>query len=369
MPVQKKVLHLVSADCGWAAASGIAALAAALREKGWSSAVTAPEHSLLDEFADAAGVETEHFALAKSMNPLAWMELAGVVKKHDPCLVHVHDPEAASMASRSGWFSSSVGLVVSRRELDTPISSAEYGGAVKAVICSSEAVEEAFKKTGKAEGKTRVVYGGVNLASAARAVEDRQDIRIQYRDAFCPGKEKPLFLVNMTPLRAGGGHADLLEAFPEILTVLPQTHLIIMAEGPEQAELERQIRITALENDVVIMPPDKAYLRLLAAADVYVDVSSDDCDGFLLQSALAAGRAVAASDSGCHDELVETGKTGVLVPEAGAAAIKEAVLDLLENRTRREHLGRMGQAHAAKAFDIQAQAGKVAEIYQEAAGA
>lgn len=363
----RKVLHLVSSDCEWEAAAHIASLAAALRDQGWQSAVTAPEHSLLDEFAEAAGVEAARFSLSKSMNPLSWMDLAGLVKNPDFSLVHVHDADAAAMTSRSGWFGSPKGVVVSRRELDTAVSGAEYGGGVRAIICSSAGIEEAFKKQGAPEAKIRRIYDGVNLAAAARAAEERTDIRIQYRDAYCPAKEKPLFLVLIAPLDAPDGQAELLEALPEILAVLPQTHLFIMGEGGGQPELERQIRIMALENDITILAPDRAYGRLQAAADIYLSLRSDDYSGFMVQSAMAAGRATLLSRDGCHPELVEDGKNGVLVPGDGESALKEALLDLLQNRSRREHLGRMAQAHAAKHFDIIAQAALVAEVYNAAA--
>lgn len=363
MDMTKKVLHLVSADCEWEAAAHIIALAAALRDQGWQSVVTAPDHSRLDEFAEAAGVEAMRYALTKTINPLGWKELSDLVKDDEIAVLHIHDTDAAQMVSRANWFSSRKGMVVARRELQTSIASAEYGSSVEAILCPSKLVEEAYKKLGKPGEKTVLLYDGVNLSVSARAAEDRQDIKASYRDSYCPDKEKPLFLVYIAPLEKSSNHQALLEALPEVLAVLPQTHLFLMGEGSERPELERQIRIMALENDIEILDPDRAYARLQAAADIYLSLRNDDVSGFMPQSAMAAGRATALLSEGCYPELVEHEKNGILIPEANPVAIKEAVLGLLENRSHREHIGRMGQAYANKHFSILEHAATVAEIY------
>lgn len=365
MPDLTKVLHLVSADCEWEPAFRIAGLAAALREHGLHSAVTAPEHSRLWEFAEAAGVEIVPHAVENSANPLRWRELSKLIKEFEPGVVHVHDTEAARLLSRAGMFGSPAAVVTTRYDLRTQPVSAEYGKGVKAVICPSQALADVFVKSAGSGDAVKVVFDGVNLAAADRSLEERDELRIKYRDAYCPQKEKPLFLVNISPLEADSHHADVLEAFSEVVAALPQSHLFIMGEGGTREELERQIRIMALEKDVSILEPDKAFNRLLAVADLYVAASGNDVSGFMLQAAMASGRAAAVAKAGCYEELAENGKTGVFAAGSDAEALKNAMMELLQNRTRREHLGRMAKARAVKMFNIATQAGIIADIYRE----
>ncbi len=365
MTASRKVVHLVSVYCPWEAMLRTATLAAALRDKGWASAITAPEHSRLAEVAEAAGVEVIPYALAGSINPMSWLELSKQLKSVSADLVHTHDPEAAKQLNRSRWLSSVKGVVTSRYELDSSIQSAEYAGVVSAVVCPSEKVKQAFAGLSGAVEKLKVVLDGANMAVVKLAVEDRLESRRQYRDAYCIDKEKPLVLVNMAPLEASSHQSRILEVFNDAVAALPQCHLFIMGEGSLKDELERQIRIMALENHVTLLEPDKAYVRLIAAADLFVSASDNDVSGFMVQCAMAAGRAVAAVNAGCYSELVDDGKNGVLVDPGQEGALRDAVLELLENRTRREHLGRIAQSYAAKHFDILAKAQEVADIYEQ----
>ncbi len=364
MPEMSKVLHLIAADCEWENAMRVATLAAALREHGFQSAVTAPEHSRLWEFAEAAGVEVVPYALENSINPLRWRDLAKMLESRHPALVHAHDPEAASLLHRAGRFGAPAAAATTRCDARTQPGSAEYAEGVGAVVCPSLVVADAFSRILPADGRIRVVHAGVNLATADRSTEERDDLRARFRNTYCPHKEKPLFLVNLAPIEEESRQSEILEALAECVAALPQTHLFIMGEGEREEELRSLLRIMALEKDVSILEPDRAYPQLLAAADLYVSASLNEATGFMVQSAMAAGRAAALSGSGCHPELAENGKNAALADPKEEGSLKRAILDLLENRGRREHLGRQAKAAAGRLFDATKQAGTVAEIYR-----
>ncbi len=368
MPDTMKILHLVSADCEWEAAISIATLAAALREHGVSSAVTAPDHSRLWEFAESAGVAVVPHPLENSINPLRWRELAKLVKEQAPDVVHLHDPGAAGLRARAARFGASFPAVDSHHDARKPPAASEYDSGVGAVICPSLMLADTFAKLKAPEGKVRVIYEGVSLSGADNAVEDRDALRVKFRDAYCPAKDKPLFLVNIAPLEADSRQGEILEAMAEVAAALPQAHLFIMGEGTRGEELSRQIRIMALEREVTVLEPERAFQRLLAAADLYVSASENDGAGFMVQSAMASGRAVALRRAGCYPELVENGKTGVLAETGQEQSLKAAILELLENRTGREQLGRQARAAAGKMFDAAKQAGLVAEVYRGLVG-
>lgn len=365
MPDPTRILHMVPTKCDWESAQRIASLAAALREHGLTTAVTAPDNSRLWEFAEASGVEVLGCSLENTLNPLRWLEVSRFIKQYDPGLIHIHSAEAARLLSRSRMFSSGIPCVTTRYDLRSQPTPAEFGPDIGAVICPSRAVADAFGAAKAADGKIHVIPDGIAMPMADRAVEERDRLRLHYRDAYCPDKEKPLFIVNIAPLEKESGQADILEAMSEIVAVLPQCHLFIMGEGPEMEELRRQIRITALEKDVDILEPDKAFFRLLAAADLAVSATRDDVSGLMIQAAMASGRATALWPAGCYDELVESGKDGLVATEASAQSLKTAMLDLLENRGRREQVGRLAHAKAAKTFDMTNLAGRITEIYGE----
>ncbi len=362
MSDRKKILHIASHDHNWELFARIAALAAALREYGFTSTILAPEHSHGWDLAEASGVETTPFLLEKSLNPLRWKALADSVNASGAGIVHVHDPAAAAMLGYAGWFLKDVKIVTTRYGLDGAPASGESGRGVAAVICPSAAVADLFgAKNSASAGKVQIAYAGVNIAAADRAVEDRDSIRTGFHDNYCPDKEKPLFIVNIASMDANGGQLELLEVWQEVMAARNQCHLFLMGEGEVRGEIERQRKIMALEKDVTILEPDRAYLRLLAAADLFVDLSKRDGAGFMAEAALAAGRGVLLRKSGCYPELIEEGKSGILLGDEGN--LLETLLEAIKNRSQREQLGKAGRERARKLFDMNVVAGKIAGVY------
>ena len=148
---------------------------------------------------------------------------------------------------------------------------------------------------------------------------------------------------------------------------MPQAPLLIMGEGGFAAELSREIKIMALERDVSLLKPETpACYRLLAAADLYVSADRNDETGFMARTALAAGRAAALASSGCYPELSDGGKYALLA-DPGEKGMVKAILELLENRTRRERLGRQAGEWAARRMGISTEAGRLAALFAETA--
>ncbi len=363
MPDPKRVIHLISSAGNWEPFTRVANLAAALRAGGYASVVAAPDHSRLWEMAEGAGVEVAQYALERSLNPMRWKALADMIGRTGAGIVHAHDAEAAALVARAGVFLRGVRVVVSRYDLAGGIAGAEHGGRVRAVVCASRAMAERYAAAGAAPGKLHVVFAGANLTLAERAEEERAALRAALREAYCPGNEKPLFLVSIAPFDGRGGQGDLVEAMPEILAALPQARLFLMGEGPEREELRRRIKLLAVEGEVVLLDPDRAYHRLLAAADLYIAWEREAYAGLMLQDAMAAGRGVAARAGGCHGELIEDGESGVLAGGESVDALRDAVLELLSNRSRREKLGKRARERAAVLCNAAECAARVAGVY------
>lgn len=354
MPDPHRSIHLISASGNWEPFVRVASLAAALREEGYDSVVAAPDHTRLREMAEDAGVGVVDYAPERSLNPLRWKELAGVIKNSGAGIVHAHDADSAALLARAGMFLGEQKIVVSRYDTAGGLSGAEYGGKVGAVVCPSRTMADAYRAAGAAAEKVHVVFAGANLAVAARSEEERREIRGFFREKYCPGNAKPLFIVSIAPFDGNGGQQEIIEAMPDILAALPQAHLFLMGEGKNAGELQRQINLLAVAGEVTLLEPDKAYARLLAAADLYAAWAKDDVAGIMAQAAMAAGRGVVLREAGCYGELLESGTSGDL---------KGAVIALLGDRARREKLGKAAKTRAAQMFDAKACAARMAEIY------
>jgi glycosyltransferase involved in cell wall biosynthesis len=90
--------------------------------------------------------------------------------------------------------------------------------------------------------------------------------------------------------------------------------------------------------------------RWFAAADVVAIPSVRDDSGNVdglpntVLEALASGTPVVATSAGGIGSVVLDGETGVIVPERDAPALASAIRALLQDRERRDRLGRAGRA-------------------------
>lgn len=85
-----------------------------------------------------------------------------------------------------------------------------------------------------------------------------------------------------------------------------------------------------------------------------------------LIDAAAAGRAVVTTDvPGCRD-AIRPGVSGVLIPVRDAAALADAILELIEDPDRRAAMGREGRRLAEAEFDLERVTERHLELYAQA---
>ncbi|MBV9280097.1 MAG: glycosyltransferase family 4 protein, partial [Chloroflexi bacterium] len=92
---------------------------------------------------------------------------------------------------------------------------------------------------------------------------------------------------------------------------------------------------------------------LLAAADMYVSPSRWEGFGLAVVEAMAAGLPVVAVAAGAVTELIDSGRTGVLVPPGDIPALGRALRDLMGDEDARSALGRAAEAEARARFSWQ----------------
>jgi starch synthase len=96
-------------------------------------------------------------------------------------------------------------------------------------------------------------------------------------------------------------------------------------------------------------PREKA-VRLFASCTFVVTPSRQEAMGIVNLEAMAAGKAVISTRVGGVSEIVQNGKTGVLVPPESASDLADAIVALLGDSARRAELAEAGKQRAME-FD------------------
>jgi len=151
----------------------------------------------------------------------------------------------------------------------------------------------------------------------------------------------------------------LVEAMPLILKALPETRLRIAGNGPERSELKRRVLHLGLQDHVEFLGSisnnDLPALYQSAGIVIFPSVvdRSGDREGFglVLVEALGCECTVVATDLPAMQDIVQDGRTGLVVRQRSPEEIAEAVVRLSGDPAFRRSLAVNGRKHVVKRFD------------------
>jgi glycosyltransferase involved in cell wall biosynthesis len=103
---------------------------------------------------------------------------------------------------------------------------------------------------------------------------------------------------------------------------------------------------------------------LYAGSDVFVLPTAADASPHVVLEAMAAGLPVVSTPVGAIPEMVDHGRTGLLVP-AGAPDALRAALERLSDPVVRARMGAAAHARARERFDAATNAARVLEVLTE----
>ncbi len=187
--------------------------------------------------------------------------------------------------------------------------------------------------------KLEIIRGGVDLGAF-------NESREAARREFGLDEGAPVAAI-VARLSGEKNHHNLLQAWQSVLKRVPDATLLVAGAGPEEAALRLQIAELGIGNRVQMLGVRRDVARVLAACDIFV--LSSDREGLPLSvlEAMAASRAVVATDVGDLGRVVRGGETGLLVPPLDVAALAGALIDLLGDTARAAQFGAAGKIAVA----------------------
>jgi glycosyltransferase involved in cell wall biosynthesis len=277
---------------------------------------------------------------------------------HVNCLPHLPGAAAGSAAARPVVWHLREILPAGRRRRWLAGRLARHADAIVAV---SEAVARWVRSEGLA-GRLEVVPNGVEVPTAhPDAASARRSLGIE-ADGVVIG-----LFGQLVPHK---GALAFIEAAKRAAPSCPELRFVLAGAGPAdfRAACERAIERSKQPARFRLLPAQPTGERLIAAADV-VCLATTTPDPFprAVLEAMAAGRPVAAFDSGGTSEMVVEGETGLLVPGADVEALAEAFRRLGGDAGLREAMGRAGAARAREAFSQELHLARMEAILMRAA--
>ena len=235
--------------------------------------------------------------------------------------------------------------------------------AVTLVLVRSESLRRALSDLGCNPKKIAIQHTGIPLEE------------FPFRDRAVPRNGEWRF-VQAGRLIEKKGLPVTFRAFSTFLKQHPNATLMIAGEGPLLPELQnfaRELRIADRVSFTGFISQEQLR-EIYYRSHVFLHPSQTGRDGNQegipnsMLEAMATGLPVFATEHGGIPEAIESGVSGVLVPERDHEALAHALLDAAQDPGFLSRIGHAGADAVRKNFDRQQQAQRLEEIYLRAMG-
>jgi glycosyltransferase involved in cell wall biosynthesis len=170
-------------------------------------------------------------------------------------------------------------------------------------------------------------------------------------------------VITVANLRPEKDHETLIAAAAELATSCPNLRYQIVGDGPRRKVLEQLARTRGVDHLFEFLGHREDVPALLAAADVFVLPSRSEAFPNGAIEAMAAGLPVVACAVGGLLDLVETGRTGILVPPSDPEPLAAAIRSLYDNPGRALEMGREARREVRAQYSFERMVGAFDDLY------
>jgi glycosyltransferase involved in cell wall biosynthesis len=291
------------------------------------SGIAAPEYGPEVKYRVLEGLGKRHI-------PRAAVKLARLMREWEIDVLHTHHYDQAVI----GWLAvklyPSVRLVVGRHysdfiyRLPGRLKRGGYLGleqiinraAARIVVPSRMIFEILTERQGIDPAKIDVVhYGFASEKYAAVQPEQAAALRREF------GMDGRFTVANFSRLNEEKGHRYLVEAAAMLRGRVPHLLVLLVGEGPERANIERQIAKLDVAENVKLAGWRKDAMAIIAASDAVVQSTLQEAFSQAMIEAMWMGKPLVMTDVSGARDVITDGENGLLIPAADAAALASAI--------------------------------------------
>ena len=287
----------------------------------------------------------------------AFRELVSALRKERPHVLHLNSSKMGALGSLAGRVAGVPRIVFTahgwpHREPRTLVwKAAAWCGSLFAVLLSHRviAVSECDLRTAPSlfmRSKVVRVYNG----APSFELRSREEARAALVERAPGLSEYPTWILMNAELHPNKGIDTAIRAVSEVVRTYPHAALVIQGAGEEQERLEALARELDMHDRVFLADFVPEARRNLRAADIFLMPSRKEGLPLALLEAGAAGVPAIVSAVGGMPEIVEHGKTGLLISPDDVHALARALSQLLANPEHAQSLGKELRARVSRTF-------------------
>ena len=297
------------------------------------------------------GIDVRILHISTSRNPLSIYKLYKLLKRHKFDIIHTHAYSAGTIG-RVSAFLAGVPVIISHNHSVYDYYNKFYhlvewilSLVTDRVICISEVVNRFVNKTQMINaGKLITIHNGID------DVCDVTEKSSSYLKKELGIPIKHSVVGTIAHLEEHKGLKYLLKAASLLLASRSDISFLFVGEGTLKGELKKLCVDLKIEKDVIFAGERSDIPGLLFSIDIFVLPSLREGLPLAILEAMACGKPVIATNVGGIPEVLKDGENGILVSPKDPEALYRAMNELLDNRKKREKMGRKGKRVCDESF-------------------
>ncbi|MBS0377898.1 MAG: glycosyltransferase [Proteobacteria bacterium] len=315
-----------------------------------------------------AGVEVAVLHERRRFDMRVMSQIESLVETLQPDIIQTHNNKShllvrLSRRARTGrlWFAFQHGDAYTdlKQRLYNQVDRFSLRGADR-VVTVCEAFSRRLRSYGILDERLRVLHNSA-VQTAPASTGERSSLR-----AGLQVSDSELLILSVGRLSREKGHADLVRALAALPDAIRPWRAVFVGTGPELEPLKILARKLGIEARVKFAGFRADAGRLYRAADIFVLPSHSEGSSNALLEAMVAQLPIVATAVGGNPEILEAGRTGMLVPCHDPHALARALGQLLSDPTEAAAMGFAAAQQASTAFSVERYRERLCSFYREA---
>jgi len=303
---------------------------------------------------------------------VALAELIRIIKKNKYDIVHTHNSKSGFIGRLAAKISGVPVIIHTihgfsfhsferpfRRKLFIFLERIAAHWADKLIVISNPLREWGLSLGVGKPSQYSTIYSGIEIDNFKISIDidkKKREFRI---------KANELVVGVVAKLWEGKGHRDMLRAAKEAVKKVPEVKFMFVGEGYLRKELEQFADSLGLNKHIIFTGFRTDIPEITSIFDVSVLASYFEGLGRVLLEAMVLGKPVVATRVGGIVDVVDDGRTGILVPPHNDKALAEAMIKLLLDKELREKMGERAKRKVDDRFSSVTMVNKIQQVYEE----
>lgn len=291
-------------------------------------------------------------------------DLIKIIKEEKADLLHLHGYSATDFGRVVSLITGIPSIVhehaiLLNQPIYQTIADALLAPVTKKGIAVSQGVATFMNKyRGIPKKKIEVVFNGIEVDSFK--YPSSSEIKVERDRLGIPDDSKVICTTGrLDPIK---GLPLLIKAAKIVVNHDPKIRFLIVGEGPEKKQLIEQTKQLNIDKNIIFTGFHNEVEKCLGMSDLFVMSSLSEGMPISILEAMIMELPIVAFSANGVNEIIESGKNGVLVPLRDYAALADNIINLLENKKLAEELSGTAKKNI-KNFAISNSTNRISEIY------